>query len=157
MHTSTQDRPPISIHKIEAAIADVVVTWSDKLRDQLNDTFGVDEGPKLFRRYRDVFPPGYQNDVSPRDACSDIERIEEMLEAGSLKSVDLYKPADALPGHMHFMIYSFGDAVALSEALPLLEDMGVDVYTEHPVSYTHLRAHETRSNLVCRLLLEKKK
>ena len=25
------------------------------------------------------------------------------------------------------------------------------------VSYTHLRAHETRSNLVCRLLLEKKK
>ena len=25
-----------------------------------------------------------------------------------------------------------------------------------PVSYTHLRAHETRGNLVCRLLLEKK-
>src|SRR5680860_738230 len=27
----------------------------------------------------------------------------------------------------------------------------------HPVSYTHLRAHETDSYLVCRLLLEKKK
>src|SRR5450756_2737046 len=26
-----------------------------------------------------------------------------------------------------------------------------------PVSYTHLRAHETRHELVCRLLLEKKK
>ena len=26
-----------------------------------------------------------------------------------------------------------------------------------PVSYTHLRAHETAANLVCRLLLEKKK
>ena len=26
-----------------------------------------------------------------------------------------------------------------------------------PVSYTHLRAHETKANLVCRLLLEKKK
>ena len=26
-----------------------------------------------------------------------------------------------------------------------------------PVSYTHLRAHETREDLVCRLLLEKKK
>ena len=26
-----------------------------------------------------------------------------------------------------------------------------------PVSYTHLRAHETDSYLVCRLLLEKKK
>src|SRR5450756_2972946 len=28
---------------------------------------------------------------------------------------------------------------------------------EVPVSYTHLRAHETRHDLVCRLLLEKKK
>ena len=28
---------------------------------------------------------------------------------------------------------------------------------DHPVSYTHLRAHETGRNLVCRLLLEKKK
>ena len=34
----------------------------------------------------------------------------------------------------------------------------VDVRTSpRPVSYTHLRAHETRGNLVCRLLLEKKK
>ena len=29
--------------------------------------------------------------------------------------------------------------------------------TVNPVSYTHLRAHETRHDLVCRLLLEKKK
>ena len=35
-----------------------------------------------------------------------------------------------------------------------------DVYVlvkEVAVSYTHLRAHETRRHLVCRLLLEKKK
>src|SRR5665213_3448870 len=31
----------------------------------------------------------------------------------------------------------------------------IALYT--PVSYTHLRAHETGRNLVCRLLLEKKK
>src|SRR5660397_157801 len=29
--------------------------------------------------------------------------------------------------------------------------------TKWSVSYTHLRAHETKANLVCRLLLEKKK
>ena len=136
VHTPTQERPPISIHKIEAAIADVVITWADKLRNQLNDAFGVDDGPKLFRRYRGVFPPGYQTDVSPRDACSDVERIEEMLADGSRKSVDLYKPADALPGHMHFLIYCFDDPIPLSEVLPLLEDMGVDVYTEHPYEAT---------------------
>ena len=30
-------------------------------------------------------------------------------------------------------------------------------YNQEAVSYTHLRAHETDSYLVCRLLLEKKK
>ena len=39
-------------------------------------------------------------------------------------------------------------------------DHAVNACTGHAsstVSYTHLRAHETRGNLVCRLLLEKKK
>src|SRR5674476_1420302 len=31
------------------------------------------------------------------------------------------------------------------------------IAASEPVSYTHLRAHETGRNLVCRLLLEKKK
>ena len=34
---------------------------------------------------------------------------------------------------------------------------GRDAYDSEAVSYTHLRAHETDSYLVCRLLLEKKK
>eukprot|EP00825_Cyclidium_porcatum_P043238 TRINITY_DN6087_c0_g1_i1.p2 TRINITY_DN6087_c0_g1~~TRINITY_DN6087_c0_g1_i1.p2 ORF type:complete len:248 (-),score=44.24 TRINITY_DN6087_c0_g1_i1:8-751(-) len=33
----------------------------------------------------------------------------------------------------------------------------IGLRTLRPVSYTHLRAHETRHDLVCRLLLEKKK
>ena len=38
-----------------------------------------------------------------------------------------------------------------------MEDTWVDDTGEIPVSYTHLRAHETVLDLVCRLLLEKKK
>ena len=39
-----------------------------------------------------------------------------------------------------------------------LDKVGQDgVVTVEAVSYTHLRAHETKANLVCRLLLEKKK
>ena len=41
-----------------------------------------------------------------------------------------------------------------------MEQKGVkrlEVPKEYPVSYTHLRAHETVLDLVCRLLLEKKK
>ena len=42
--------------------------------------------------------------------------------------------------------------------LPILQNSSYDDSTFHyPVSYTHLRAHETVLDLVCRLLLEKNK
>src|SRR5665648_553114 len=38
-----------------------------------------------------------------------------------------------------------------------IQGVSATVLTANTVSYTHLRAHETRHDLVCRLLLEKKK
>ena len=58
------------------------------------------------------------------------------------------------------------DAIVLDIMLPgmngyrvcaELRNRGVDTPILMPVSYTHLRAHETVLDLVCRLLLEKKK
>jgi glutamate dehydrogenase len=37
---------------------------------------------------------------------------------------------------MHFMIHSFDEPLVLSQAFPVLEDMGVDVHTEHPYELT---------------------
>ena len=52
----------------------------------------------------------------------------------------------------------------ISQLGPLALNLGVMAFYfclmirySPPVSYTHLRAHETGRNLVCRLLLEKKK
>src|SRR5450756_2741578 len=44
----------------------------------------------------------------------------------------------------------------VSDHVRVLLDAGL-LSTSRAVSYTHLRAHETRHDLVCRLLLEKKK
>src|SRR5450756_2834249 len=59
----------------------------------------------------------------------------------------------------------FGTVISLERAValgrrwaysaPLASALGA--LAAMPVSYTHLRAHETRHDLVCRLLLEKKK
>src|SRR5450756_2067089 len=51
-----------------------------------------------------------------------------------------------------------GIAYTKAEFIEIVE-RGIDASptNEVPVSYTHLRAHETRHDLVCRLLLEKKK
>ena len=43
--------------------------------------------------------------------------------------------------------------------IPNIKSIGERCFfgSQIPVSYTHLRAHETEADLVCRLLLEKKK
>jgi len=132
VRTNVGERPPISIHHIEEQIADLVITWSDRLHKELLDTFGPDEGSRLYRAYDGVFPAGFQADTIPKEACSDVRRIDDMVRNDSLRAVDLYVPDDAEPGHMHFIVYSRDEPIALSEALPVLEHMGVDVYTERP-------------------------
>ena len=132
VRTAEGDRPRISIERIEEQIAELVVTWSDRLQKELLEAFGPDEGPRLYRAYRNVFPAGFQEDTAPSEACSDIRVIDEMLESDTRRAVDLYQPDGSEPGHMHFMVYSVDEPIALSEVLPILEDMGVDVYTERP-------------------------
>ena len=52
---------------------------------------------------------------------------------------------------------SFGEGVERTFALYSPNVDSIKVIRTGTVSYTHLRAHETDSYLVCRLLLEKKK
>ena len=52
-------------------------------------------------------------------------------------------------------ITAMKDVILDPSLSPILEALAHDC--PPPVSYTHLRAHETVLDLVCRLLLEKKK
>ena len=132
VRTDPGERPRISIQDIEERIAEVVVSWTDKIHAELLESFGQDDGEKLYRLYGNVFPAGYQEDATPKDACSDISRIDKMRNANQMRSVDLYRRDDSESGHMNFVVYSDEEPLALSDALPVLENMGVDVYTERP-------------------------
>jgi glutamate dehydrogenase len=132
VRTLEGERPRISIHHIEEQIEDLVITWSDRLNTELLRKYGLDEGTRLYRTYRDVFPAGFQEDTTPAEACADVQQVDQMLSDATCRAVNLYVPEDSEPGHMHFMVYSRNEPIVLSEALPVLEYMGVDVYTERP-------------------------
>ena len=60
---------------------------------------------------------------------------------------------DALQCHVRDKLHEeYGDDIVPSEGM-----LPAHILGNMSVSYTHLRAHETKANLVCRLLLEKKK
>ena len=62
-------------------------------------------------------------------------------------------------GYVIYRFYtdSVADAAIFSSDVLVDDGFGSFFAIAMPVSYTHLRAHETGAYLVCRLLLEKKK
>ncbi len=126
----------VSIEKIEQQIAELVVTWSDRLQQELLATCGPEEGRRLWRAFGGIFPVGYQEDTSPYETCGDISAIDAMVRDGIPRSVDLYRAEGLDPGDLRFIVYSAGEPIALSDALPVLEEMGCDVYTERPYETT---------------------
>ena len=69
--------------------------------------------------------------------------------AGLEGAVIINKVKESAPGT--------GFNAATEEYVDMVESGILDPVKVTTVSYTHLRAHETKANLVCRLLLEKKK
>jgi glutamate dehydrogenase len=132
VRTEVGRRPRISIQKIEQRLAEVVVTWTDHLRNKLLDAYGQDEGTRLYRAYGGIFPAGYQEETTPKEACGDTRVIDDMLREGVTRSVDLYAADNLEPGDLRFIVYCLNEPIALSDALPILEEMGALVHTEHP-------------------------
>ena len=89
-------------------------------------------------------------DLSP--GSRELPQLAEMAEDATLEFYQGTAMTDALRAWQY---------VAGVDHLVVPTTVGIDkaeqLVTDNPVSYTHLRAHETREDLVCRLLLEKKK
>jgi glutamate dehydrogenase len=136
VRTHSVDRPRISIRAIENQIAEAVVTWRDRLRVELLKRFGQDEGHALYREYGESFPPAYEGDVEPRVACLDVKRIDGLLKGEHDNYLLLHQPHDAVPTQLNFRTFCKGEPLPLSRVMPILEDLGTEVYSEQPYRIT---------------------
>ena len=120
------------INRIEKRIAEAAITWADRLREQLIDRFGYDEGFALFREYGKSFRPAYQTDTPPRIACLDVKRIDGLLKNEHDNWLLLHLPNGAPSGALHFRTFRKHEPLPLSRVLPILENLGTYVLTERP-------------------------
>src|SRR5678809_1712810 len=87
-------------------------------------------------------------ELGARTACDDVIRRTTQHEVGArLAQLGTIK--------QHADEVDLGVVATARDAM--LKRQRADSVAVKAVSYTHLRAHETGRNLVCRLLLEKKK
>jgi glutamate dehydrogenase len=121
------------------ALEDILVeaerTWSDDLYGALVEHFGEGNGVTLYEHYKNAFPAGYQESYSARTAAHDVEHMETLSDENPI-GMNLFRPLDQFNGFVNFKLYLRSEAIPLSDALPLLENMGFKVIGERSSQIT---------------------
>ena len=131
IYTQPGEVPDYDAEIIEERLVEATRSWTDNLYDALIEQCGEERGTELFHRYRGAFPPGYRNGFLARTAVADIHRIED-LESEDDIEMSLYHPIEEPENFLGFKLFGLGEQISLSDILPLLEDMGVEVVDERP-------------------------
>lgn len=116
---------------LEEKIVKVARSWKDDLRMTLVSAFNDYEGQKVFQRYSQAFSKGYQERFQGADVKADIELIELACHY-NIPKARLYT-IDGAPNHcLHLKVFNPGDPMALSDILPVLENLDLRIIKEIP-------------------------
>ncbi|MGW4804806.1 NAD-glutamate dehydrogenase [Kitasatospora sp. NPDC004272] len=119
------------VERIENRLAEAARFWMDGFNDQLGTEFGEERAAELSHKYATAFPDGYRADFPPRTAVADLKQIESLSGEGDFR-LNLYQPVGAGDDERRFKIYRVGGPISLTEVLPVLQRLGVEVLDEHP-------------------------
>ncbi|NCC22107.1 MAG: NAD-glutamate dehydrogenase [Alphaproteobacteria bacterium] len=129
---SARKRVEYDEREIELLLQTAGRTWTEQLGEALSNSIDNErKSTRLASRYGHAFPSGYCESYQPFQAVCDIFKIEEVLETGEI-ALDLYRQQEQPENHLRLKVYVPGAALNLSDALPLLENMGLRVLSELP-------------------------
>ena len=131
VRTQPGNLPAYDVREIERRLADAARRWEDDLQHALERSLGEGRAGQLLRRYARAFPAAYREDFPARSAVHDIELIEK-VQGTDRVAINLYRPVDAGADALRFKVARKGGPVPLSNALPMLERMGLTVIEERP-------------------------
>ena len=123
--------PELDVPSLEKRLAAATRSWGDDFTDALAYDVGEDAAAGLLRRYKGGFPEAYKEDYTSRVAVADVRRLEELPDDNGL-GLNLYHPVGAMPDEWRFKIYRTGAPISLTQVLPILSQMGVEVVDERP-------------------------
>jgi glutamate dehydrogenase len=118
------DFPKVKREALEENVRAIVRTWEDAVAE-----VGDRTGSAEFTALAAAFPDSYRENFSPDEALVDAGRIAGLTRNNPL-FVDFYRHRTDSPEAASLKIYHYGSAVALSQRVPLLENMGFRVISE---------------------------
>jgi glutamate dehydrogenase len=121
----------IDTPELERRLSEASRSWRDDLIASVVAEYGEEAGTVLGRRYVDSFPEAYKEDFAARTGAVDLGRLED-IEGDEGIALSLYEQMDADRGEARLKIFRIGTPLSLSEILPMLSSMGVEVVDERP-------------------------
>ncbi|WP_428353820.1 NAD-glutamate dehydrogenase [Methyloprofundus sp.] len=133
IHSTVKCCIDFEVKEIEQRIINALSNWHDELETELHFQYGEAEANSYLHAYEQGFSAAYREAVTARTALLDLKRLEQ-LEGENLSALGfLYSPLTASgQKQLYFKLYCFGKVASLSRSLPMLENMGVKVCSEHP-------------------------
>ncbi|MGY2874026.1 glutamate dehydrogenase [Marmoricola sp. URHA0025 HA25] len=116
---------------LERRCAEAARSWRDDFAQAVVAEYGEEKGSRLARRYSGCFPEAYKEDYTPRTGAADLGRLEELQDQEAI-ALSLYESLEATSGEARLKIYRVGAPLSLSQVLPTLSAMGVEVVDERP-------------------------
>jgi glutamate dehydrogenase len=127
--------PDVDVSDLERRLADASRSWRDDFTAATIAEFGEDVGSRLARSFESSFPEAYKEDFSAATGALDLARLEALGDSGT--DLSLFSPLDAARGEARLKVFRRGASISLSEVLPALSSMGVEVIDERPYQLDH--------------------
>jgi len=121
--------PEIELAAVEQALVEAGRVWADRLGEALAAAKGEESGVDILRRFGEALPNGYVERFSAATAVADIDRIIA-VETGAAIALTLYH-ANGI-GDLRLKTFHAETPIALSDVLPMLENLGLKVINEIP-------------------------
>lgn len=127
--------PKVDRATLEAGIAAIVRTWSDGLKDVLDQQRAGPAARTLAERYSEAFGAAYRDRFLPAETLEDIDILQK-LTAERARAVNLYRREGDPATRANLKVFSRGAAISLSARVPVLENMGFRVVNERTYNIT---------------------
>ncbi|MGH3693937.1 MAG: NAD-glutamate dehydrogenase [Pseudonocardiaceae bacterium] len=129
VHTDPGAPTAPALEAITQRLEDAILTWDDRLlAAAMTSSAGAVD---LARCYLAALPQAYKEDFDAAGALADIYRLETLAARDGLDvRFELSDGAEA--GERRFTLYLAGQRITLSQVLPVLQQMGVDIVEERP-------------------------
>src|SRR6476661_5375098 len=118
---------------LDAAVVEMVRGWAPAVEAELIDAAGVARATRLALTYMNAFPDGYRARTAPEEGSADILRLCELSDDSS-RDVRVSRVDSGSACQLKLKMYRKGGLIALSEAVPVLENFGFRVLEEMPTA-----------------------